>query len=65
MKNDPAWIYAQLAPPPDDWVDSPSPSYDAADLRAEYRRRYYSLEAVAMIEAFDESTVAKVREAVR
>lgn len=65
MRDDPAWIYAQLAPPPDGWLDSPSPSYDAADLRAEYRRRYYSPEAVAMIEAFDGATVAKVREAVK
>ena len=44
-----------------EWVNAPSPSYDAADLRAEYRERHYSPEAVAMIEQFDAEVVGRVR----
>lgn len=51
MKNDPAFIYARLNPR-DEWETQPSRSYDAKDLRREYRKMYYTEGAIKMIEEY-------------
>ena len=51
MKNDPAFIYAKLNRH-DEWEERAEKSYDATDLREEYRKLMYSPEAVKLIREF-------------
>lgn len=62
MKDDAAMIYAELATH-DDWEERGEKSYEAKDLRAEYRKLIYTPEAVKMIEAFTFTAKPKAKKA--
>lgn len=64
MNDDAAMIYAKLNRR-DEWEERGEKSYDAADLRDEYRKLMYSEEAIRMIESFSFETEEKVRKAAK
>ena len=62
MNDDAAMIYARLNHR-DEWEERAEKSYDANDLRDEYRKLMYSPEAVQMIESFSFEAKEKARKA--
>jgi len=64
MNDDAAMIYAKLNRR-DEWEERAEKSYDANDLREEYRKLMYSAEAVKMIESFSFEAEQKLRKTSR
>ena len=64
MNDDAAMIYAKLSRR-DEWEERAEKSYDANDLRDEYRKLMYSPEAVKMIESYSFDAEKKLRKTSR
>ncbi|MEX2300585.1 MAG: hypothetical protein WD733_06595 [Bryobacterales bacterium] len=64
MNDEAAMIYAKLNRR-DEWEERAEKSYDANDLREEYRKLMYSPEAVRMIESFSFEAEQKLKKTGR